>query len=122
MRVKRRMAAIEFETIRPFLKISDDRIKAARAAMVDGRTHQSIGEEFGWTKQAVGDSVSHVWRALQAYHESQAVAARSAGLLPPGWEQVTLTAPSELVAKFREEIALVSSPPKKTRPKNKPKV
>lgn len=121
MRVKRRMTAIEFETIRPFLKISDDRVKAARAAMVDGKTHQSIGDEFGWTKQAVGDSVSHVWHALQAYRESQAIAARLSGQLPPGWEQVSLIAPSELAAKFREEIALASSPPKKTRPAKKPR-
>lgn len=121
MRVRRRMTAIEFEIIRPFLKISDDRIKAARAAMVDGKTHQSIGDDFGWTKQAVGDAVSHVWRVLQSYHESQAAAANAA-LLPPGWEQVILIAPSELVAKFREEIALVSSTPiKKTRPPKKPK-
>ncbi|UIT53401.1 transcriptional regulator [Xylella fastidiosa] len=42
MRAKRRMTAAEFEAVRPFLKISDDRIKAARAALFEGQTFQAI--------------------------------------------------------------------------------
>lgn len=105
MRAKRRMISAEFEAVRPFLKISDDRINAARAALVDGLTLQTIGEQYGWSRQAVGDAVDAVWRALENYHQSQRATANASALLPPGWEQVTLIAPRYLIAKFRAEIA-----------------
>jgi hypothetical protein len=105
MRQKRRMTAAEFEAVRPLLKISDERIKAARAALVDGATLQSVAEIYGWSRQAVGDAVNAVWRAFDLYHESQRAAANAGALMPPGWEQVTLIAPSSLIAKFRAEIA-----------------
>lgn len=104
MRAKRRMTEVEFEAVRPLLKISDDRIEAAYAALVNGETLQTIGNRFGWSRQAVGDAVSVVWRTLTNYHHSQRAAANAGALLPAGWEQVTLTAPSYLVDKFRSEI------------------
>lgn len=105
MRAKRRMTAAEFEAVRPLLKISDDRINAARSALVDGDTLQAVAEVYGWSRQAVGDAVNAVWRTYELYHESQRAAANAGALLPPGWEQVTLIAPSSLIAKFRAEIA-----------------
>ena len=44
-RIKRRLSAAEFDTVRPLLKISDDRITAARAHLVDGLTMQAVGEQ-----------------------------------------------------------------------------
>lgn len=111
MRAKRRMSAAEFEAVRPLLKISDERIKAARSALVEGQTLQAIGNEFGWSRQAVGDAVDIVWRTLESYHQSQRAAANAGALLPPGWEQVILIAPSHLIAKFRGEIAEASPQP-----------
>lgn len=105
MRAKRRVTAAEFEALRPLLNISADRIEAARLALVDGKTLQAVGDHFGWSRQAVGDAVSVVWKTLESYHESQRAAANAGTLLPPGWEQVTLIAPSHLIAKFRGEIA-----------------
>jgi predicted DNA-binding protein YlxM (UPF0122 family) len=122
MKSKRRMAAAEFEAVRPLLKISEDRTNAARMALVEGKTLQSIGEKYGWTRQAVGDSVNAVWRVLERYHESQRAAANAGALLPPGWEQVTLIAPTNLIDKFRAEIAKVAPQPvKKTENTKKPK-
>ena len=105
MRVKRRMTAAEFQSIRPLLKLSDERIEAARAALVDGETLQAVGDRYGWTRQAAGDAVSAVWRTLESYREGQQAAASAGTLLPPGWEQVTLIAPSHLIERFRNEIA-----------------
>lgn len=102
------MAGVEFEAVRPLLKISNDRIEAARAALVDGQTLQAVGDRFGWSRQAVGDAVSAVWRTLENYHQSQRAVANAGALLPPGWEQVTLIAPSHLIDKFRGEIAEAS--------------
>ena len=115
MRTKRRTTAAEFEAVRPLLNISHDRIEAARLALVEGRTLQAIGDQFGWSRQAVGDAVSVVWKKLEDYHESQRAAANAVALLPPGWEQVTLIAPSHLIAKFRGEIAQASPQPERAK-------
>lgn len=105
MRIKRRMTSAEFKAVRPFLKISDERIEAARRALVDGETLQAVGTYYGWSRQAVGDSVAAVWRAFADYRESQQASAAAVGCLPPGWDSVTLIAPSELIVKFRDEIS-----------------
>jgi hypothetical protein len=68
----------------------------------------------------VHECVNAVWKAFERYHASQAAAAKSSALLPPGWEQVTLIAPSSLIAKFRLDIAEAagesSTPTKLKRP------
>lgn len=102
---KRRLHAAEFEAVRPLLNISDERIEAARLALVDGLTLQSIGQRYGWSKQAVADAVNVVWKRMNDYRAAQQAAASAAGALPPGWEQVTLIAPAELAARFRREAA-----------------
>jgi imidazole glycerol phosphate synthase subunit HisF len=104
MRNKRQMMAIEFDSIRPLLNISDDRIQAARSALVDNETYQAVANRYGWTRQAVGDSVDAVWRTLLKYRETQNVAANANVSLPTGWERVELVAPSTMIAKFRMEI------------------
>lgn len=111
MRSKRRMTAAEFEAVRPLLNISDDRVTAARAVLVDSLTYQAVGDQFGWTRQAVGDAVGIVWRTLERYHESQKATANAGLSLPDGWEQVTLIAPSYLIPKFRGEIAEATQQP-----------
>ncbi|AAF85625.1 transcriptional regulator (plasmid) [Xylella fastidiosa 9a5c] len=80
VRAKRRMTPAEFEAVRPFLNISDDRIKAARAALVEGQTFQSIGDRFGWSKQSVDQAVRVVWKTLEKYRQSQRAV--------PGWKQI----------------------------------
>lgn len=105
MRAKKRMTVAEFEAVRPLLKISEDRIKAARAALVDGQTLKAVSDVFGWSRQAVNDAVMIVWRTLEAYRQSQRAEVNAGMLLPPGWEQVTLIAPNHLIEKFRAELA-----------------
>jgi hypothetical protein len=106
---KRRMTAAEFDAITPMLHISQERIDAARAALVDGHTQQSIATPRGWTRQAVNDSVNIVWKKLQEFRAAQSKSSSSVVLLPPGWEQVTLIAPTALIEKFRAEIAEYAS-------------
>ena len=108
------MSAAEFEAVCPLLKISEDRLTAVRAALVDGQTFQAIGERFGWTRQAVNNAVRDVWRVVERYRQSQHAAENAAASLPPGWERVTLISPSHLVPNFREAIAQASSQPSKT--------
>jgi hypothetical protein len=99
------MTAAEFEAIRPLLNISHERIDAARAALVDGVAQQTVAVPFGWTRQAVHDAVTVVWNTLVKYREGQSRSTNASVLLPPGWELVTLIAPSSLIEKFRIEIA-----------------
>lgn len=105
MKGKRRLSAAEFDAVCPLLKISEDRIKAARAAIVEGHTFQSIADKFGWTRQAVNNAVRDVWEVVGRYQESQRVADNAGESLPPGWERVTLITPSYLIPNFREAIA-----------------
>lgn len=104
----RTMTAGEFETVRPFLSISEDRIKAARSYLVcdDGKTPetlQGIASREGVTKQAIDDAVRHVWELHEKYKKSLAV--DLAGELPPGWELLNISAPSALVPAIRALIA-----------------
>lgn len=109
MRTKRRMTGPEFDAIRPLLNISEDRMSAARSAIVDGQTLQGVANLYGWSRQAVGDAVRVVWQTFEKYHESQRAAASAGALLPPGWEEVKLIAPSALIAAFRQQIAAAAA-------------
>jgi hypothetical protein len=100
------MTGREFDAIRPLLNISEDRVNAARAALVDGQTLQGVANLYGWgARQSVGDAVRVVWKTFAKYNETQRAAASAGTLLPPGWEQVTLIAPSHLIEAFRQQIA-----------------
>lgn len=115
-----RMAAADFEAVRPFLKISEDRISAARMHLVDGKTCPEVGELYGWTKQAVWGACAKVWKAFDTLQQSQA-AAKSAETIPDGWESATLVAPSAMIARFRAEVATLEpgAPVKKRKPRAK---
>ncbi len=109
-RPKRRMTAADFDAIRPLLpNIREDRCAAARAALVDGETLADVAEKNGWSRQAVNTLVNTFCDALTRYHEAQRATANAGVLLPPGWEQVTLIAPTRLIDKFRAEIAELAS-------------
>lgn len=104
----RTMTAGEFETIRPWLTISEERIKAARSYLVceEGKTPdtlQGIATREGVTKQAIDDAVRHVWEAREKHKKSLAV--DHAGELPAGWELLSIAAPSALVPAIRALIA-----------------
>ena len=106
----RRMTAAEFDAVRPLLKnVSDDRAAAARAALVDGETLAVIAQRHGCSRAAVNGAVGTFWNRLEEYHEAQRATAHAGLLVPPGWEVVTLVAPSALVTKFRAEIALAAA-------------
>lgn len=121
MKSKRRMTAAEFEAVRPLLNISAERIEAGRCFLVDGRTLQAVGDQFGWSKQAVHDAVGKIWLAFERHLASQRAEAESLSeLLPPGWVQVTLAAPRGLVKKFKAEIAEVQAPTKTKKKAVKP--
>lgn len=104
MRPVRVMTVAEFEALRPWLDMKEDRVKAARAVLVEGKTLQAASNEFGWTRQSSDDAVKTVLRALERYRISRNAEENAGKLLPPGWQQVILIAPSHLIAKFRGEI------------------
>lgn len=104
-RIKRRMTAAEFDAVIPLMKISDKRRDAARMALVDGMTFQAVSDRLECSRQAVDDAIGSVWRAYTKLNEAQRVAANTDTLLPPGWEKVTLVVPSELLTRFRAEVA-----------------
>ena len=100
MSAGRRMTPAQFEMIQPLLRISDNRKKAARLALVDGVPLRLVGEQLGCSKQAVWDAVNIVWRTLNDYYKSQREEVNSETILPPGWARVTLVAPIYLIEKI----------------------
>jgi len=114
--IKKRMAEVEFEAIRPLLNISDVHVAATRSYLVDGETFRTIAKRHGWSHQAVADSVNGVWNTFQKYLEGQQLARSIASVpLPAGWERVELVAPSDLIAKFKKQVAKVSRELAKTK-------
>lgn len=113
------MTAAEFEALRPWLTMKEERIKAARAVLVDGQTLIGAGGEYGWTKQSTDDAVKTVQRALVRYRTSRAAEENAGKMLPAGWEQVVLVAPSYLIERFRNEIDQVLASPARAAIKGK---
>ena len=110
---KRRMTAAEFEAVLPHLSgMTEDRIKGARAALVDNVKLVDIANLYGWqNKQDVAGAVNTVWKIYQRLKISLRVA-EEAGFryseetpdLPEGWRRVTLDAPEYLIEIFKAEI------------------
>lgn len=71
----RKLSAVDFEAVRPLLGISEDRIEAARLAMVDGKKLAEIAENYGWSRQAVDMAIRNVWNKYQKLQESRAIVA-----------------------------------------------
>lgn len=117
----RSMTASEFASVVPLVAISQQRIEAARLVLVEGMTYAEAANHIGlgWTRQAVNDCIQHVWKQFQKYQESRSANAE----VPSGWEQVTLTAPKELIANFYKQIAdaALNAPAGKPAPKKKNK-
>jgi hypothetical protein len=105
-RAKRRMTAADFDAVRPLLKnVSDERAAVAREFLVDGKTLAEVGERHQCTPQAVDTAVRTFWLKQAEWRESQRVSTHAGVVVPPGWEIVTLIAPSALVERFRAEVA-----------------
>lgn len=105
MREIRRMTEAEFAAVRHLLRISTERIAVAYAHLVGGKSLRTVADEAGCSHQAVSKASSIVWTTFEKYCAAQAAADQTDSHVPPGWEQVTLIAPSHLVPIFREEIA-----------------
>jgi len=108
---KKRMTAAEFDIVLPHLNMTDDRINAARAALVENQTLESIAQPYGWNKQAVGTAVNTVWTIFQRVQESLRIAeaakiqpTEKVPDLPDGWSRVVLDAPDYLIERFKAEI------------------
>jgi len=103
-RTKRKTTEKEFNSVIPLLSISPDRISAAKKVMVEGRTLQSVADEYGLSRQSIDGSITAVWSTIQKYREAQSTTLTGGLIMPPGWEQVTLVAPKQLIDKFRLEL------------------
>lgn len=103
-RALRRLSAAEFDMLRPYMRrMKDTRIEAARSVLVDGLSWKDVADVQGTSRQSVGDVVGRVWSMWEKHQETQLAAENL--VLPPGWERVTLVAPSYMIDHFRALIA-----------------
>jgi hypothetical protein len=106
VRQKRRLTEAQFDSVRPFLGISEKRIRAAYEAMVLGKPMGAISLEAGWCKQAVSKTVGVVWETYLRIQEHPGNRGpKRLALLPPGWVEVTLVAPAHVVEKIKLDFA-----------------
>lgn len=126
---KRRLTQAEFDTLKPLIRMTPHRMESARLVLVEGLTYQEAGKIAGqqrpeakqgpYTRQAVADAIAIVMRVRDSFLQSQEVADHAGKVLPPGWETVTLVAPSDVVAEFRARVAGLeaapTAPPKRAR-------
>ena len=108
---KRRMSEAEFDAVVPLLSMSENRLNAARAALVDNEKLEDIARPNGWDKQTVGGAVNIVWKAFQRVKESLRLAElggvsylRDELDLPDGWKRVCIDAPEYLIDIFQAEV------------------
>jgi len=96
----------QFNLVRPLLKISEQRIQAAYLVMVEGYTISKVSRDFGWPRQSLHKSILVVWETYQANEDAflKASMAKRITLLPPGWQEVTIIAPADMIERFRKAI------------------
>jgi transposase-like protein len=99
------MTVTEFEATLPLLNISENRINAARAVLVQGESLSAVAKQYNCSRQAVHQSAIAVQTALHHYRDAQLAESNASKLLPRGWHRVTLTAPNHLIEKFRLQLA-----------------
>lgn len=115
---KKLMSEQEFDFLRVYLKaIDDERINIAKDVLVFGMKPSEVAGKYGISRQRVSMNTAKVWEAYEfdreiaerrnlvtaAVHISNEKPSGSM-IIPAGWEQVTLLAPSSLVNKFRLEV------------------
>lgn len=103
----RSLTPAEFDACVPLVpQLSPERVSAARAVLVDDEKQVDVASRYGITRQAVNGSVKAMWETFQSYQTAKQIEVdMTEAALPPGWRMVTLTAPSEMVEKFRSEAA-----------------
>lgn len=105
-KTQKRMTKAQFNAILPLLKnISEDRRRAAYLNMVEGKTFSEAAEPFNWSRQSAYQAAKAVWAVFERYSQAQSLAADDGTMPPPGWEKVTLVAPTTLLEDFRAAIA-----------------
>jgi len=111
-RKKELISKADFDAITPFLKnVSDERKLAAYQYLVEGKTGAAIAVQFNWTRAAVSDAAQTVRGFLESYQEARRISAAASALeVPPGWECVTLCAPTDLAAQLRATVAAKAPP------------
>jgi hypothetical protein len=102
---RRRMTDIEFETICPLLNISEDSVRMARSVLVDGKSLRVVAAAEGCSFQFVDKNTQVRFESVERYQEARRIAKADGVQIPPGWERVTVIAPTDVIEKFKEELA-----------------
>lgn len=115
---KKMISEQEFDFLKVYLKaIDEERINIAKDVLVYGLKPSEVAEKYGISRQRVSLNTARVWEAYEfdrevAEKRNLVTAAihlsiekpNNNMIIPAGWEQVTLLAPSSLVNKFRLEV------------------
>jgi TrfB plasmid transcriptional repressor len=107
---QRRLSAQQFQATVPFLRISPDRIEAARRTMVNDESAEEVAKAYGWTRNAVSICVRKVWDVAEKLRQEGSSFSTTGGeVLPRGWEKRTFVAPASLMDKWTVELEALLS-------------
>lgn len=102
----RRLSVAEFDAVMLLItRMSPERRKAARLALVDGMTGQAVATFFGWRRTAVNNAERVVWEAAERYRQAKAAEEQAAGKLARGWARATIAAPKKVLKRWMAELA-----------------
>ena len=115
---KKLLSEQEFDFLRVYLKTIDEvRLNMAKDVLVHGIKPSVVAETYKVSRQRVSMNTAIVWKAYEfdreiAEQRNLVTAAIHVStekpnnnmIIPAGWEQVTLLAPSSIVNKFRLEV------------------
>ncbi len=97
----RKMSAIQFDAVQLLIThMSPERRAAARLALVEGQTQQSIAAIYGWGRTAVDNAERTIWKAPARYEAAKKLEEKASSALPRGWGRVTVDVPRALAKKL----------------------
>jgi hypothetical protein len=93
---------VYFEMLRPLLRISPQRIEAARLVLLRGVTLAQVGRDFDCSRQAVSQCCDIIRKAWSDYQLGWEGARRA---LPPGYTLAVLGMPREMFERVQLDVA-----------------
>lgn len=101
MKRGQRMTAAEFETIRPLLNISEERMEAGRLCFVEGKEQADVAKIYGWTQQGVSKIVRGIWKTFESHRAG--LAAGLAASAVSGRKRLLVIGPAAFIESMPKE-------------------
>lgn len=111
---QRRLTQDQFDETCSHLRMTEDRVKAARLVLVLGQPAVTVAEDFQWSRANVSAVAKKVWdMAIQLglVVDGDAPSDEVDDILPDGWDKRSFVAPVELLERWTLELSNYGTSP-----------